>query len=150
MGASIRRALSAIALLAIPAGAMAAPTDRSADRAVITAGEHDWGHAFVVGDRATIDRLLADDFIGIDTHGKRYTKADMVAWVVAGPNLTADTVGPVDIAFYGDVAIARGSEHQIGPAPARAAQDRVWTDVWVRRDGIWRIVSAVDVDPALK
>lgn len=144
-----RRTLLAMAMLALAGSAVAAP-DRAADRAVITAGEHDWGHAFVVGDRAAIDRLLADDFIGIDTHGKRYTKADMLRWVAAGPNMTADTVGPVDIVFYGDVAIARGSEHQIGPAPARTEQDRVWTDIWVRRSRQWRIVSAVDLDPALK
>lgn len=126
------------------------PGDRGAETAYITQGEQDWGHAFVVGDVAAIDRLLAADFVGIDTHGARYDKAKMVEWVRAGPNLTSDRIGPVDIAFYGDTAVVRGTEHQVGPLPDKRPADRAWTDVWVRRDGKWQIVAATDVDPNLR
>ena len=125
----------------------AAPADRSAEAAFIVKSEQDWGSAFVNGNVATIDRLLADDFIGIDTHGDRYDKAMMRAWVRAGPNLTSDTVGPVDVVFYGKIAIARGSEHQIGPLPERLPADRIWTDVWAKRGGRWQLISATDIDP---
>lgn len=144
------RALIALAAV-LPLLAAAVPADdRSADIAYITQGEQDWGHAFVVGDVGAIDRLLARDFIGIDTHGKRYDKAQMVAWVQAGPNLTSDVIGPVDIVFYGDTAVVRGTEHQVGAVPARRPADRAWTDVWVRRAGQWQIVAATDVDPDLR
>lgn len=145
------RAFLILAALALPLPAAAQTDERRAEAAAyIVQGERDWGNAFVTGDVATIDRLLAEDFIGIDTHGGRYDKARMRDWVRAGPNLTSDTVGPVDVTLYGDTAIARGSEHQIGPAPGKRPADRVWTDVWVRRDGKWQIVAATDVDPNLR
>lgn len=142
------RQLSVI-LLGVPLIAAAEPGQdiRAMDAQFITKGEIAWGQAFVKGDVATIDRLLADDFEGIDTHGRRYDKEQMREWVRAGPNLTSDTVGPVEIQFYGNTAIARGSEHQIGPAPDKRPASRVWTDVWVLRDGKWQIVAATDVDP---
>ncbi len=139
--------LPAAIVLAFPLPATAQPDDRRAEAAYITKGEADWSHAFVTGDVATIDRLLADDFIGIDSKGRRYDKATMRDWVRVGPNMTSDTVGPVEVNFYGDTAIAHGSEHQIGAAPDKLPADRVWTDVWVRRDGRWQIVAATDVDP---
>ena len=134
-------------LAALPLLIAAAAPDHRRDAAYITKGESDWSQAFVTGNVATIDRLLADDFVGIDSTGRRYDKATMRDWVRTGPNMTSDKVGPVDVTFYGDTAIARGSEHQIGPAPDKRPADRVWTDVWVRRDGKWQIVAATDVDP---
>lgn len=53
--------LAAMLLSPLVVGA-ARPIDRVADRAVILDGERDWGQAFVIGDLAVLDRLLADDF----------------------------------------------------------------------------------------
>jgi hypothetical protein len=108
---------------------------------------HDWGGAFVTGDVATVDRLLADDFSGIDPKGRAHGKAEMLEAVRRGPNLTSDQVGAVKVRLFGDQALAQGTEHEIGPSPERKAADRVWTDVWLRRGGQWRIVAAEDLDP---
>lgn len=137
-----------VALAWAPVPAPAA--DRATDTLTIAKGEREWVDAFIKGDPTIIDRLLADDFSGLDVHGRRYTKAEMRKWAAEGPSLTSDDLGPLDIRFYGDVAIAYGSEHQVGPAPDHKPADRVWTDVWVRRDGRWQIVAATDVDPALR
>jgi ketosteroid isomerase-like protein len=127
--------------------ALAGCTDRKADERAIIAGEKAWGGAFVTGDAATIDRLLAPDFAGIDPHGKAYDKPTMLRAVREGPNITSDQVGAVRVRFYGDTAIAQGSEHEVGPAPQRKPADRVWTDVWARKAGAWRIEAAEDLDP---
>ena len=144
------RGLFLLAMIALPLPAAAQPDNRRAEAAFITKSEADWSHAFVTGDVATIDRLLADDFIGIDSLGVRYDKAKMREWVRVGPNMTSDTVGPIEVTFYGDTAVAHGSEHQVGPPPDKQPADRIWTDVWVRRDGRWQIVAATDVDPNLR
>lgn len=121
--------------------------DRKADERTIIQGERVWGGAFVTGDRATVDRLLADDFIGVDPDGSTYDKARMLQSVRQGPNNTSGQVSAVRVRFFGGTAVAQGREHEVGPSPARRAVDRVWTDVWVLRAGRWRIEAAEDLDP---
>jgi ketosteroid isomerase-like protein len=122
-------------------------TDRRADERAIVQGEHAWGRAFVTGDTAAVDRLLADDFVGVDPDGAVYDKARMLRSVRVGPNIASDQVGAVKVRFFDNTAVAQGSEHEVGPAPQSRAADRVWTDVWVRRGGWWRIEAAEDLDP---
>ncbi|MDB5413217.1 MAG: hypothetical protein JWR10_1552, partial [Rubritepida sp.] len=113
----------------------------------ILEGERAWGQAFVTGDAATIDRLLAADFTGIDPTGVVYDKPKMLKAASAGPNSTSVTLGTVIVRFYGDTAIAQGSEHEVGPAPGKIERDSLWTDVWVKQGGHWRIEAAQDVTP---
>lgn len=143
----VRAALLATGLV------LAACTPRESEesvRATIVRSERDWGGVFVSGDVATMDRLVADDFVGVSTKGVRYTKADLARSLKTEPLMTADVLGPVTVRVYGDTAVAQGSERELGPAPDRKPQDRIWTDVWVKRDGHWRIVAAQDADPALR
>jgi Domain of unknown function (DUF4440) len=121
--------------------------DHGRDSREILQGERDWGQAFVTGDAATVERLLAVDFSGVGSDGVIYDKARMLSEVRQGPNLMLDTLGAVTIRFYGATAIAQGREHEVGPPPQRAAHDSVWTDVWVRRNGRWRIEAAEDLTP---
>ncbi|HET6970428.1 MAG TPA: DUF4440 domain-containing protein, partial [Phenylobacterium sp.] len=72
----------------------------------------------------------------------------MLQMIRNGPHLTSDQVGAVKIRFYGDTAVAQGSEHEVGPPPEKREVDHVWTDVWVKKAGQWRIVAAEDLDPA--
>jgi len=135
----------AVALVSSPAAA--ATPARASDLQTITDGERAWGQAFVHGDVAAIDRLLADDFIGVDTHGKRYDKASAMTDVRNGPNLTSDVVTNLVVRIYSDTAVAQGDEHEVGPAPDKKIYERVFTDTWVRLNGQWRIVAAEDLDP---
>lgn len=142
----IRRLAILSALLALSACAGQAP-DRTADRKEILDGEKAWGQAFVTGDAATIERLLAADFKGVDPTGLIYDKAKMLTEVRRGPNDTSDTLGNVIIRFYGDTAIAQGSEQEVGPPPEKAERASMWTDVWVKQGGHWRIEAAEDLTP---
>lgn len=143
----MRRALILAGLLALGACTARAP-DRAADRKEILEGERAWGQAFVTGDAATVQRLLADDFQGVDPSGLVYSKSRMLAEVKAGPNSTSDTLGNVVVRFYGDTAIAQGTEHEVGPPPEKAGRDSIWTDVWVKQDGHWKIEAAEDLTPS--
>lgn len=140
--------LARLALLAsiLAAPAAARPADRAEDIRIITAGERAWGEAYVTGDVAAVQRLLADDFAGINPRGVRFDKAKVLKDVGEGPPSTSDRLGPVEIRFYGDTAVAQAHEYEVGPAPKRTAVEHVFTDTWVKLGGRWRIVASEDVE----
>ncbi len=134
-------------VLAAPALAAATKGDLERDTQAIIAGERAWGQAFVTGDAPAVERLLADDFIGIDTKGNRYDKASALRDVREGPQLTSDNVTNIVVRVYGNTAVAQADEHEIGPAPENKRYERVFTDTWIKINGQWRIVAAEDLDP---
>lgn len=142
----MNRAAILLALLALGACTAKDP-ERTADRKEILEGEKAWGQAFVTGDAAIVERLLASDFKGVDPTGLIYSKSDMLKEVRAGPNSMSDTLGNILVRFYGDTAIAQGSEHEVGPPPGKFERDSIWTDVWVKQDGHWKIEAAEDLTP---
>ena len=147
MGSVKRRtALRAAALIGL--AALSACSDRKADERTIVQGEKVWDGAYVTGDASVAERLLAEDFIGIKATGGRYTKAEALDDVRTGPlTTTSSTVGPITVRFYGNTAVAQGTETGTGENPARKPYSSVWTDVWVKAGGRWRIVAAQDQEP---
>lgn len=96
------------------------------------------------GDTAVIERIIADDFIGVDPQGKTYGKASMVADTRKAPQFfLSNRLNDVKVRFYGDTAIAQGSESWERRSGARGRF--VWTDTWLRRDAQWQIVAAEDL-----
>lgn len=106
--------------------------------------ERKWAEG-VCTNNGVVSELLADDFRGTGTSGERYTKADELR-DEKGPR-SARGCAPDDarVHFFGeDLAVVYGSEHAIGKDKMHpdAKQCQVWTDVWLKRDGKWQIVSA--------
>jgi len=132
---------AALLLAATPAGA----AEHDADRAAILAGEIAWSHAFVTGDPAPVRSLLADDFAGISPSGTHYGKAGALAEITGehADTVTQEAHG-ITIRFFGETAIAQGQDHEVTKETGPRGIDIVWTDVWVRRAGVWRIVAAQD------
>ncbi|RYG88398.1 MAG: nuclear transport factor 2 family protein [Alphaproteobacteria bacterium] len=118
--------------------------NRSADEAVIRNGAAAWANAFTRGDVDLVDRLLADDFVGTAKDGALYDKATMLEWVRAGPNVTSSETTVTQVRFFGDIAIATGSDAMVGPPPELRRIKSIWTDIWIRRNGQWRVVAAHD------
>lgn len=125
--------------------AFAGTQDRAADEAVIRERASAWGAAFARGDVGTIERILADDFVGTAKDGTLYDKPTMLGWVRTGPNLTSSTTSVSRIRFFGDIAVATGTDHMVGPAPTLQRIKTIWTDIWIRRNGQWRVVAAHDM-----
>lgn len=107
-------------------------------------GERQWAESVATGDQTVVERILADDFVGVDPKGPLYDKAKMVSNTANSPKyFVSNHVNEVKIRFYGDTAIAQGSESWVRKNGERGRF--VWTDTWVRRNGQWQIMAAEDL-----
>ena len=118
--------------------------DQKEDELYIRNSERQWAESVASGDASVVERILANDFIGVDPRGQLYDKAKMISDTRDGPKFFASNhLNQVKIRFYGDTAVAQGSESW-----ERRTDERgrfVWTDTWLRRDGRWEIVAAEDL-----
>lgn len=110
----------------------------------IVASEAKWASA-ACSSQPDLRVIVADDYQGTSTTGRRYPKADAIA---DEPSKSRDCrLGDVKVRFFGDsVAVAYGSESRIQKAAdgTEAKRCQVWTDTWLKRNGQWQIVAAQD------
>jgi ketosteroid isomerase-like protein len=113
--------------------------------AYIIKSEREWAESVAHGDVSVIERILADDFVGVDPDGKQYGKASMVADTREAPKVfVSNHVNEVKVRFYGDAAVAQGNEWERRAGSPKRGRF-VWTDTWIRRNGKWQIVAAEDL-----
>ena len=133
-----------VALRASKPSMEAVPTSGVTDTNVagtIEALEQQWVAAILGKDTATIDRLLADDFVGT-TNSQRYVKRQALDDVRDGTH-TILRLDDVQVRVYGDTAIVdidQTEKSRHGKADFSGSY--VFTDVWVKRDGVWKAVSS--------
>jgi len=106
--------------------------------------ERQWAESVATGDTSAIDRILADDFIGVDPKGRLYSKKEMIDETRNAPKyFVSNRLNDVKLRFYGSMAIAQGSETWEKRSGERGRF--VWTDTWLRRNGRWQIIAAEDL-----
>jgi ketosteroid isomerase-like protein len=100
--------------------------------------------AYLRGDRAFVDQLLADDWTSTDYLGRTWTKASVLAMFDgARPPMTKAEIDVDGVRLFGDVAIVTGRSVSAGRVDGRdISVTQRYTDVYVRRDGRWRIVAS--------
>jgi hypothetical protein len=122
------------------------PGDPAALRYIIE-GEDQWAQSLATGATTDVDRILAPDFLGVAPDGTLYGKAEAIEETRAGPaQFLSNHANEVKVRFYGDTAVAQGSEtwqRRARPPPMHGRY--IWTDTWVRRRGKWQIVAAEDL-----
>ena len=67
---------------------------------------------------------------------------------MAGKYFSSNELGEVVVRFYGDVAIAQGSESWIRKSGERGRW--VWMDTWLKRNGRWQVEAAEDLKAPAK
>lgn len=114
----------------------------------IKESEAAWAESVASNDASVVKRILADDVVWV-MDGKILNKPQAVKQAAAGPyDFVSNHLDYVNVRFFGDVAVAQGSEtltHKDG----RKAHS-VWIDTWVHRNGQWQIVAAEDVTVPIK
>ena len=141
----VRRMLLAAAALAL----VALPLSAQSDDATTTALKGNlakWSAALVSRDAPTIDRMLAQQFLGTDGEGKRYDRVAYLNEVKAGAMTFSDwQPGPEQVTQNGNTAIhmGEGSMMVTGADGTGSRTHFVWTTTWVKgKGGKWVCLAA--------
>jgi ketosteroid isomerase-like protein len=102
----------------------------------------DWAESVVTGDRSKRRIYFADDFIGTDTEGRKYDKAQVTRETGPAKQIVSNELEEVTVRFFGATAIAHGSE--VWTRRDGSTGRYVWTDIWAKRNGQWQVVAAQD------
>jgi ketosteroid isomerase-like protein len=118
--------------------------DQNETERYILESERYWAASVATGDTSAIERILADDFIGVDPQGHLYPKQKMIDETRNAPKyFVSNRLNDVRVRFYGNTAVAQGSETWEKRSGERGRF--VWTDTWFLRNGRWQIVAAEDL-----
>ena len=99
--------------------------------------------AQIHADAAALDRIYADDFIGIGPSGTVRTKAQVISDFTSGNlKFQSITTDDVQVRVYGDTAVETGRSTMNGQDKGKAVpRDNRFTRVWVKQQGRWRLVA---------
>jgi hypothetical protein len=115
--------------------------------AYIQARELGWDAAGMRKDAAYTAEMVDDDFTGTSASGSLIDKAGLLRDIQSMPgNFTSfEPAGTPVVHVFGNVAIAQGRDRFVSRAGSRG--ENVYSDVWVRRSGGWRVLSTTDLTP---
>jgi ketosteroid isomerase-like protein len=140
----IRTSLIALASLALLALNIAAAQTLNAASSRILALEDKWNTAYKRGDIATMESLLATDFIITLEDGTTFSKSGYIAH-------NGDTTVHIDITemsglnvrMHGNTAVVTGAYHEKGTSRGKPYdfRDR-FTDVWMNVNGKWQVIAS--------
>ncbi len=119
--------------------------DNKAAEDYILKSAQEWAEAINVGDSLVIDRIMADDFVGVSLRGEIYDKPTMIRESIIKANqYYKPQVFNVKIRFYGNAAVAQGNETWTKLSDSTSTTN-IWTDTWIYRNKKWQIVAAQDL-----
>ena len=99
--------------------------------------------AQVNADAVALDRIYADDFIGIGPSGTLRTKKDVLSDFKSGSlKFQSITTDDVRIRVYGNAAVETGLSTMKGQDAEKVVpEENRFTRVWIREGGQWRLVA---------
>ena len=112
---------------------------------VIAELEQRIAQAWVNRDRAALEAILAPEWSVTDPSGHVLTRQQVLQQTFDSADRRIDTmtVDDVEVRLYGDTAVATGRTRATGNYRGTAAVVVLrFTDVVVRRDGVWQVVAS--------
>lgn len=97
-----------------------------------------WNRAYFERDVSTLDRLLADDWVGLTVDHEVITKETLLGGQRRASGEAVITFTRGELWVFGDTAVTTGSTAVSAPGVAIAQR---FTRVWSKRGGRWRAVS---------
>lgn len=99
--------------------------------------------AQVNADSVALDRIYADDFIGIGPSGTLRTKKDVLSDFASGSlKFQSITTDDVRIRVYGNAAVETGLSTMKGQDAEKVVpEENRFTRVWIKQGGRWRLVA---------
>ncbi len=106
--------------------------------------ENDWLSVYISGDRATYDRIVADDFAGTDESAIKRSKEQDRALLPAAPTPGGIALNEdMQVRLYGETAVITGrivTKARVGDQEITGFTTR-FTDTWLKRQGRWQVVA---------
>jgi len=99
--------------------------------------------AQINADTVALDRIYADDFIGVGPSGTVRTKAQVISDFTSGDlKFQSITTDEVQVRVYENTAVEIGLSTMLGQDKGKAVPGNTrFTRVWVRQQGRWRLVA---------
>ena len=144
------RQIFAIAFVAFSAAAIASGQQQGAIRdpkqiveQVIKKLDNERIQAQVHADAAALERIYADDFIGVGPSGTVRTKPQVILDFTSGDlRFQSITTDDVRVRVYGNAAVETGRSTMDGQDKGKVVpHDTRFTRVWIRQQGRWRLVA---------
>jgi ketosteroid isomerase-like protein len=110
--------------------------------AKILALEDKWNAAYKRGDIATMESLLAEDFIITLEDGSTFSKSGYIAHN-GDPTLHIETteMSGLSVRMHGNTAVVTGAYHEKGTSKGKPYEYRDrFTDVWMNLNGKWQVI----------
>ena len=114
--------------------------NRSVDQ-VIRQLDHERIQAQIGANAVALNRIYADDFIGIGPSGTVRTKPQVISDFTSGDlKFQSITTEDVRVRVYGNTAVETGISTMIGQDKGKAVpRDNRFTRVWIKQAGLWRL-----------
>jgi len=99
--------------------------------------------AQIHADTVALNRIYADDFIGVGPSGTVRTKPQVISdFTSGGLKFQSITADDVQVRVYGNTAVQTGRSTMIGQDKNKVVpRDNRFTRVWVKLHGSWQLVS---------
>jgi ketosteroid isomerase-like protein len=110
---------------------------------VIRKLDHERIQAQIGADAVALDRIYANDFIGIGPSGTVRTKPQVISDFTSGDlKFQSITTDDVRVRVYGNTAVETGRSIMSGQDKGKTVpRDNRFTRVWVKQQGRWRLVA---------
>ena len=99
--------------------------------------------AQIHADAAALERIYADDFIGVGPSGTVRTKPQVISDFTSGDlRFQSITTDDVQVRVYGNAAVETGCSTMNGQDKGKTVpRDTRFTRVWIKQQGNWRLVA---------
>ena len=99
--------------------------------------------AQIHADATALDRIYAADFIGVGPSGTVRTKPQVISDFTSGDlKFQSITTDEVQVRVYENTAVETGLSTMVGQDKGKAVpRDTRFTRVWVKQQGLWRLVA---------
>jgi ketosteroid isomerase-like protein len=105
--------------------------------------DHERIQAQIGADAVALDRIYADDFIGVGPSGTVRTKPQVISDFTSGDlKFQSIVTDEVQVRVYDNAVVETGLSTMVGQDKGKAVpQDTRFTRVWIKQQGRWRLVA---------
>jgi ketosteroid isomerase-like protein len=141
----IRISLPLVSLLAVwVSDSAVAQIKPETGSATILRLEAKWNAAYDRGDIATMNSLLADDFIITVEDGSTFSKSGYIAhYGDTTVHVETSEMSDLKVRMHGKTAVVTGGYHEKGTSKGKPYEYRDrFTDIWMNINGTWQVIAS--------